>query len=186
MKKFLFKRNGLFAYSRHSFASNSKGFTLIEILVVLTITSVLAGIGFASFAAYSRSQQISQAAGNIRLLFNQARFNAISVVNSNRNIEEEIYTCPGSLEGYSVVMGSGLESNAVFLTQDCVGEEPVRIKSVVLPKGFEFIEDQAMCTTVHFQSLSSTVAGVPCEIEIEGFANSKTIAIDIAGNPSVK
>lgn len=56
----------------------SFGFTIIEILVVISITAIVGGIGFASFANYSRQQLVEQTARDIKQMFEEARASAIA------------------------------------------------------------------------------------------------------------
>ena len=59
---------------------HNNGFTLVEILVVLTMLAFIAGfivIGFQNYASY---QQFNQAAGDIEFALKQTRLNARSAV----------------------------------------------------------------------------------------------------------
>lgn len=167
--------------------NNQKGFTLLEILVVFSIMAVLSGLGFTSFVSYSRSQQLTQAASNIKLLLNQARFNAISVVKTNKDIGGTTFSCgDNALLGYSVFV-SGREAG---LYQECAGVASRAIRQIILPPGHSFAQGTT-CTQIHFDSLSATATGVPCIIIVRGFSQGsnpqlKTISIDVAGNASIQ
>jgi prepilin-type N-terminal cleavage/methylation domain-containing protein len=159
------------------------GFTLIELLVVFSLIATLSGIGFASFASYSHSQQVNQTANDIKLLVNEARANALSAVKAS-----EGFNCNDigqTLVGYSVnVIGS----NKLGLNQICDNKNN-EIKVITLPKNINFVSSAAGvtdCTTIQFDSLSSTSTGTPCSLTIEGFSLQKVLSIDTIGNVSIK
>lgn len=165
----------------------NSGLTLIEILVVFTVASILAGIGIASFATYSRSQQISQSASDIRLLVNEAKFNSLSVVKTATNAQGQTIACGSqSLVGYALTV---VLPNQIVLTQVCDEITPPNrdIKTVTLPDNITITSalPSPDCTQILFSSLSASATGVPCNIEISGFGQIKTITIDAAGNASI-
>ncbi len=59
---------------------SQQGFTLIEMIVVVTITSLITGTGFFSFIEYSRTQTLNQAVEQLKLSYTTARNNALSNV----------------------------------------------------------------------------------------------------------
>lgn len=161
----------------------NEGFTLIEILVVFSIVAVLSGIGIASFASYSRTQQLAQSANNIKLLVSEARFNALSGVKTNKGQDGNTVTCGSeSFEGYSVTV---LGNNQIELALQCENIGSMTTKLLTMPKGYTF-GNGTTCSQVHFDSLSSTGSGVPCQIVLAGFNQTKTLLVDAAGNTSVQ
>lgn len=163
------------------------GFTLIEILVVFTIVAILAGIGIASFVSYSRSQQVNQSAGDIKLLVNHAKFNALSVVKSAPNQSGTIISCQAaSLIGYTIDV---ILPDRIVLTQVCDEVTPPNrsIETITLPSGISIVSalPTADCSKVTFNSLSAVVSGTPCAIKISGYSQQKTIMIDSQGNTSI-
>lgn len=164
--------------SLHS--SAQEGFTLIELLVVFSLITILSGVGVVSFASYSQAQQVSQATSDVRGLINEARFNALSSVTTNKDTNGNIVTCANSLVGYSVEISTGEMS----LLQKCQDVESVAIKNVFLPKNIVF-DNSTTCSSISFASLSAQASGVPCEIVITGYGHVNTISIDDGGNFSV-
>lgn len=60
--------------------SISRGYTLIELMVVIVILVILSGIGLASLSSYGKRQVVEQAAVNVKTSIDRARFNALSYV----------------------------------------------------------------------------------------------------------
>lgn len=164
-----------------------KGFTLIEIMVVFTIATILAGIGIASFVSYSRSEQVNQTAGNIKLLINEAKFNSLSVVKTAANESGTKISCGDkSLVGYQIDV---IEPDKIVMTQICNEVTPPdrTIKTITLPTGVSIIgaAPSTNCSQILFSGLSANVTGTPCAVKISGYQMSKTISVDLRGNTSV-
>lgn len=77
-----------------SILKSGKGFTLIELMIVLSITAVLGTFGIAGFANYNKSQAIQASASEVVTMLSLARSRAQSQVKPAG--------CIGDLSGYSV------------------------------------------------------------------------------------
>lgn len=76
-----------------------RGFSLIELIIVLTIIAIISTIGIASFVNYSRSQTVKNVALDLVTILNTAKSKALSQVKPPSTILE----CNGkSLDGYEV------------------------------------------------------------------------------------
>ena len=169
---------------------STMGFTIIEILVVFTLIAVLSGIGFAAFVNYSRSQQVNQAANDIKLLIGQARSNALSAVKTNTDDAGDSVDCgtdtegnPIALEGYTITK---IGQTSITLGQQCQGQNEIVIDTFDLPSNVTFTI-ASTCTTVFFNSLTSQASGspIPCNLVVNGYGLTKTITIDAIGNVSI-
>lgn len=69
--------SSLFLFHRPVRSSVRSGFTLVELLTVITIVAIMTGLGVASFRGGSNSQQASGAADAASSIFSQARTQAI-------------------------------------------------------------------------------------------------------------
>ena len=159
------------------------GFTLIELLVVFTLVSIVSGIGFASFASYSRRQAVVQAAADFKQTADLARFNALSQVKPA--------TCgsTGELSDFKV----NVCSNAICQTSGvdyemnltCEGLEQVQ-DTKILPQNITFsdVVGSPICANLTFNTVSSVVIGAPCEIFVNGYGNQIKIQIDSNGHVS--
>lgn len=163
-------------------SSSEKGFTIIEILVVFSMLAILSGIGVVSLSSYSRSQQLNQAANNLKILVSEARFNALSAVKEKKDIDGADTNC-ASLIGYSV---SEMDVTHLKLSMLCSNKTYV-IRSFELPGKISFVNGmEGSCQQqVGYDTLTSTVSGVPCVFAISGYGILKKVCIDSGGNGSI-
>jgi len=63
--------------ARHHYISKNRGFSLIEVLVVLVIAGIVASAGYASYSALVGSSSARSDASSLASLFNYARSQAI-------------------------------------------------------------------------------------------------------------
>lgn len=169
-----------------------RGFTIIEVLVVFSIIAILSTIGIASFASYSKTQQMNETANDLKLMIHQARFNALNGVKRNKSYNGAIIPCSNNFRGYIISVGA----NYVDLIQDCqqTPTEPNIVKKYTLPKkGTEQLVSFAPlspqftnCTQISFDVLSATPTGLPCMLKITGYGLTRIISIDAIGNISIR
>lgn len=174
----------LFTRSASQNSSTNLGFTLIELLVVFSVTAILAGVGIAGLASYSRSQQLNQSANSVKTLINQARFSALSAVKSGTSVLDAPVSCgEDPLIGYSIeVLEDRIHMRMVCATGN------YDIKSLTLPEQliFDTVQDGGTaCTQFMFDPLTAKSTGLPCNIVISGFGQQKTVTVDTIGNTSI-
>lgn len=110
---------------KYVFLDNS-GLSLLELMVAVSLTVLLAGGGFFSFVNYSRSQAHSQTVQNIKFAYVQARNNAISNVKPTENCV--------TLRNYRII----LQSNSYRVEVVCLDAAGVAAGSgtdIPLPNG---------------------------------------------------
>jgi prepilin-type N-terminal cleavage/methylation domain-containing protein len=110
-----------------------KGYTLIEILVGLTIIGLLFGFGFVSFRDYSRRQALAGAAKQIQGDLRLAQEDALA----GQKPDSSFCNDPASLNGYDFAVVSTSEYK---LEADCTGGL-VTQKDVVLPADTSIASD---------------------------------------------
>lgn len=159
--------------------STSSGFTLIELLVAFSLITIISGIGFASFVSYSREQTVIQAAANLKQTIELARANANSFVKPSLCSENDellsykVNFCRTALcqtsSDYEMIVSCG----AI--------EEAVGSYSFAQNTSSSDVPGSPICTTILFNTVSKTAEGVPCEMNIDGYGNQRTLSIDSQG-----
>ncbi|PIT89375.1 MAG: hypothetical protein COU27_00570 [Candidatus Levybacteria bacterium CG10_big_fil_rev_8_21_14_0_10_36_7] len=158
------------------------GFTIIELLVVFSLVGVISGLGFVSMVSYSRQQVLVQGSNNLKLDFDQAKFNALSAV------KPVACTDNNSLTGYKIVIcsnascvNSGVDYEIVALC----GVTEIVTNSRKLDQNLNFNPQTTTCSVITFTALSGAATGTNCDVVIEGYGNQTKIVIDASGNVSI-
>lgn len=127
-----------------------KGFTLIELIVVVTIMMILSTTGIASFVTYSRSQELSTATQNFITTLQLAKASAASQVKPLSD------TCNAErpLDGYAVTITPNAAftagSNAYSLAPVCGGSaDSVSTVAHTLPGTLRFAMTGPLIITFH-------------------------------------
>ena len=149
-----------------------RGFTLIEVLVSISVAAVLSGIGLAAYAQFNRRQILSSA---VRMVISDLRL-AQSKADGGEKPEE----CSGGLLGYKFVM----EGDTGYSLQADCSPAVVLIKTVSFQPAIKKI---AGFNYVKFKSLRQGVEINPSVnnfITIQAFGSEdlqKTIRIGLGG-----
>jgi type IV fimbrial biogenesis protein FimT len=139
----------------------SRGFTLIELMVVVTIAGVMVGIGMPSFKNFVAGQRVKTAAGDFSTAAIYARSEAIK-----RNAEVGLVAAAGGWKnGWSVKAGAvTLSQQAAFpaLTMTSAVTEVVylgsgRLKEQVLVSSLQVAADGASSA----RCISFDLSGLP-------------------------
>lgn len=144
--------------SQRFHTKKKRGFTLIELMVVISISSLVAFSGFFAFNKYAESQQLEKAVQDIKTAYLQARFNAASSIK-----DESVAACT-PLKGYRV----DLNSNKVVVNEMCGNTPYIRMyHTYTMPSGISitnFTTSGWNCNGLEFRVLSSGTANValPC------------------------
>lgn len=158
--------------------NRSYGFTLIELMVVISISSVVAFSGFFAFNKYAESQKLERAVQDIKTAYQQARFNAVS------SVKDESGGPCSPLKGYRVNM----TTNAVTVLERC-GNSPTTERAYhtyTMPPGITIMNFD--CNTITFNVLTGGTTGVlPCPggslyIKVQSSTGAfKNLKIDYGG-----
>lgn len=111
-----------------------KGYTLIEILVTLTIVGLLFGFGYVNFRDYSRRQAVAGAAKEIQGDLRLAQEDALAgQIPSSTDDPQSHCSGTNSLNGYDFRVLTQKASNEYEIRADCSGGDPLNpLEDVVL------------------------------------------------------
>lgn len=165
------------------------GFSLIELMVVFSLIAIVSGIGLTSFVSYSRKQTLSQAAYDLKLAIEVAKFNALSNVKKSSSC-----SVGDSLVGYKVVLCAkspsvtclGQNTEAYYeMDAVCSSGDNSLISSKKLPQNLSVVIDDTDCTEIKFDAMSNTITGAPCLIKLQGYGATQTLSVDSGGNVAI-
>ncbi|QQG41394.1 MAG: prepilin-type N-terminal cleavage/methylation domain-containing protein [Candidatus Woesebacteria bacterium] len=159
--------------------SKVSGYTLIEVLVGLTIIGMLFGFGFASFRDFSRRQAVSGIAkviqGDLRLAQQQA-------LSGQKPLDAKCNP-PNSLGGYIFTVNS---SSQYSVAANCTGGSVV-VKTVDLPSGMTLSTPAP--NPIEFKVLghgTNLVSGAESTITVSQVGISNTFVITITSSGEIK
>ncbi len=189
-KLYIFKNNLLnFIRKKLSLISSQNfqsGFTILELMVVFSLSAVIAGGGFFAFTKYSQSQSFNQGIDQLKLMYEQARNSAISNVKPGLDCADT-----STLKGYRV----DLDDDTITLVTECMsgGAQMDIKKESQLPNRVKLSGPEA-CTGVEYQVITGNVVAtsgsLPCSMEIYHEADSsnliKELVIGVDGRMSVR
>jgi len=150
-----------------------KGFTLIELMVVISVTAVLGTLGIAGFVNYNRVQAVQVSANDLATILNLARSRALSQVKLGATCKTQ------TLEGYSVETFS---NNSYSLKIYCPRPVSQELDKKTLPQGITF---KSSPTTFFFPVLTGGVE-TGGKIVITNSVTDKTITINSLGGVAVQ
>lgn len=142
------------------------GFTLIEILVVISVTGILSAIGIASFVSYSRQQQVTQAVNDLK--------NNLRIAQS-KALTQEIPSGCTNLSAYELRFAADNRSYNIYPI--CLTDQSAIMPPINLPSSVSKIEGP---TAIVFKILTGAVDGAGT-IAISGFNVTQSITVTAVG-----
>lgn len=139
--------------------SHQKGFTLLEILLSITILAVMGSIGSISFSSFRRDRQLELAASDITYMLRRAQSSAIAQENSN-GWGVHFHNTASGADTFSTFYGDSYATGTI-------------ISSSRLSSFLEFLDPPASTTK---NIIFAKATGIPNA--------STTITINLAGSPS--
>ena len=152
---------------RASLDIRSGGFTLIELMVVVSLLAILAALAGPSMAGLIASQRVKSSASELHLALLKARSEAIK---RNGNVSLTPATGTNWSSGWNVVSGTVTLDSTGARNGVAISSNPTSLASIV----FRYDGRTTAASNVNFQ-LSATSASAP-----------RCVSIDATGRPYVK
>lgn len=154
---------------------SSSGFSLIELMVVFLLTSIISGIGFASYKSYSDKQTLTSAAQDLKLVIDNTKFNALSGVKPSNCASTD------PLSGYDFTLLQ--VSNSYTMSALC-GTNKYVLQTKVVPQQVSILPSST-CSVIRFLSLNGQTSTANCVINISAYGKTAAVAVDQVGNVSI-
>lgn len=147
------------------------GFTLIEIIVAMSVIAILSTVGIAAFLNYSRSQSVAQATAELYTTLNLARSRAQSQVKpSSGSCGPPSYS---SLEGYRVRAATPTRYDLYAI---CGGSQEF-IEFHVTPSGVTLSSSASSFTFAIITGNVAEAAAGGTPITVSGYGSSQIITV---------
>ena len=150
-----------------------KGFTLVEVLVSLTVIGLLFGFGFANFRDFSRRQAVASTGRMVIADLRLAQSKALS--------GEKPSSCTGNLSTYNFV----ISTDSYWIDAVCSGAS-VTTKTQPLPSGISMTSTQ---NTISFKVLgqgTNITAGGSVVITLTQAGTNNTSSVTVTSGGEVK
>lgn len=170
------KKNKIISIIHDSlFMIHSKGFTLIELMVALSITAILGVLGIAGFVNYNEAQVLQTSANEVVTMLNLAKSRAQSQVKLGSKCNGQV------LDGYRVSIRTSSSARHKFvLMSECAGVTS-DLDTKTLPQNVSF-----NATTHFFFPVQKGGVETEGSIIISSGGKTKTITVNALGGVSVR
>jgi prepilin-type N-terminal cleavage/methylation domain-containing protein len=147
-------------------------FTLVELMIVLSVTATLSAIGIAGYIDFNRSQLVSQTAKKIVQDLRLAQSLALNIQKPD--------VC-GKLESYTFSLSAGTYSISADCFTPAYNKNPVKSQS--LGSGFDLTGFSKIKFMILHQGIEFTGGRT---LTVSAFGKSKVITVDEGGMISVQ
>ncbi|KKQ92404.1 MAG: type II secretory pathway protein LspH [Candidatus Woesebacteria bacterium GW2011_GWA2_40_7] len=158
---------------------NTSAYTLIEILVGLTIIGMLFGFGFTSFRDFSRRQAVG---GVGKLVVGDLRLAQEQALSGQKPIDAKCDP-PNNLSGFTFTVSS---SSQYLVAANCSGG-PVTVKTVNMPDGI--ILSTPSPNPIEFKVLghgTNLVSGATAVVTISQVGINNTLDVIVSSSGEIK
>lgn len=172
------------------FSNNKSGFTLIELIIVFSITVILSTVGIAGFLSFTRESSVDNTIKDLKSMLQVAKSKSFSQSKPSQCTDTD------QLLGYQVLIcsqcnGQGAQCPACQSTNDyeldvACGVGTFLIDSKKLPPGVTFNDKLTTSRQYFFQTLTGGVvfsSGIngSAKITLNGFNTTRIATISAVG-----
>lgn len=159
-------------------AVNSAGFTLIELMIVISLIGLMSVVAIASFVSFNQSQTLQSGVNDFVTAIKLAKASAASQVKPNTGAAT--CTTNSSLISYQVTIDTNDAYKVVAVCTDGISVA----SSYSLPKDITFAQGD-VSKNISFSLLTGGASGLT-QVTINGYSRSKIISIDKIGKITVQ
>jgi prepilin-type N-terminal cleavage/methylation domain-containing protein len=154
----------------------NKGYTLIEILIVIVIMGIVVTIGYSGLRDYQRRQILVSAARQLKADLKLAQEEALA--------GHKTTDCTGVLNGYEFLYVVGYQDR-YRIRENCTNNDHILIKEVVLSQGIR-MQDPPSVNPILFKPLgqgTNIVSGTTITIDLtqENTGDTQSVRISASG-----
>lgn len=151
-----------------------KGFTLIELMVVLSVTAVLGTLGIAGFVIYNQIQVLQSATSDVVTVLNLAKSRAQSQIKFSALCDSTKI-----LDGYNVKISA--QKNYILQLRCSGNDVDVEEEPKTLPGELRFDTDKSFFFPIQTGGVQTSG-----QIVISGYGKEKTIMVNPFGGVSTE
>lgn len=164
------------------------GFTIIELLVVITMVGLVSGVGIFSLVNYGNAQNMEHSVASVKGIFDEAKFNSLSSVIREANENGVPLDCTDRLVSYRIdVIPSSVESDKIELHMECSNSSSL-VRTFTFPENQQIGVDTT-CDEIEYKAISLETTALPllpCTISIEAYGQSRNLTVDSIGNINIE
>ena len=147
-------------YNQRSLVDGT-GFTIIELLVTVSVMAILLGISLAGYLQFNQKQRVQQTARDVRQLFVETRRKA--QVKDQTGCEGDTVTGYAEVSSYSVQIKDQGSTIGIYSLADCIPDNSGNnVKFLTVPSGLEVMPDYDYLLTYSPLTTQVGCPTVPC------------------------
>jgi prepilin-type N-terminal cleavage/methylation domain-containing protein len=163
-------------------AFGKQGFTLIELIVVITVIVILSSIGMVAFVSYAHTQALDQATNDLLNSLNTAKALSLSQLKTlSKNGQSHACLSSENLVGYGISINTSNNTYSLYMTCSSSGDFNTDAWKTTLVNNITFNSSSTNISSVFFPVLTGGIvtkgSGNADTIVLTSYSMTKTISI---------